>query len=621
MAENLFKKLLSIDTLKKAWHYVCDDARDSFMPDFLRYQDFEARLDDNLKRLSQELSTNSYQPQPLLQIDIPKSTLTVRPGSVLEVQDHVVVFAIMYILAPIIDSKMSEFVYSSRLKKDYKKADQLFENWREEDLPFLKRENIRNMKITEDWPYLWPEFDEVTKYYYEKEGYTYMAVSDISAYFENINHHILRDQLLRYVKSDHRIVNLLMRILGQWAWCSEEGLQLGRGIPQGNEVSSFIGTMYLMPVDEALEKYAKTHNIKFARYMDDIKIFTKNEETAREALLLMNQKLRDLHLNIQGSKTAIHLGEDIKKELFDERMERLNEIIDSLEKEKKPISKASKKSYEGKLQTVFLEISKKKKRFKGKEIRLFKRLITGYRYISHPRLVGRCIKELRENPDLRLNESICRYFKLFPKNRQITKEVSGFLLSAINKFEWQEAVLISALKYSNELPTDFLQYLTKLIYKKNKHWFVRVNAILALTRGSVNKRDLEKLLRLYDSEESDEVRRALLIPLGQLESKKRSELFERASFDPDSKINRTVHFLRSILEKESFGMKQLKGLERKVTTAKTDEFLSEDIYKLFLLKDNPSQKVQARFHKLLKKMPRKLQATIHSDTLKYYKVK
>lgn len=585
-------------TLKKAWHYVRDDARDDFMPDSLRYQDFAAKLDDNLKRLSQELSTNSYQPQPLLQIDIPKTTLTVRPGSVLEIPDRIVTFAITYLLAPFIDSKMSDYVYSFRLKKDYKKADKLFEDYPLEKLPFLKRETIRKIKIIEDWPYLWPEFDEITKYYYEEKNYKYMAVSDISAYYENINHHILRDQLLGFVPGNHKIVNLLISMLNHWTWCSEDGLQLERGIPQGNEVSNFIGNLYLMPVDKELEKYAKKSNIKFARYMDDIKIFAKDEQTARGALLVMNQKLRDLHLNIQGSKTAIYKDEDTREQLFDRRMEELNEIISKIEKEGNLTHKNTRDSYDRRLQEVFLEISRKKKRFGGRDLRLFKRLITGYGLIRHPRLVGRCVLELRENPDLRLNEGIRKYFWKFPRNSQIVKDVSEFLLSPINKFEWQEAVLISALRYSYEFPKDFLGYLNSLISQRNKHWFVRANAILALSREKLKKSHLKRFLRLYNSEQCDEIKRVLLIPLCQLESNKRAELFKNASFELDPKINRTAHYFRLIVEDEEFGISQLKQLDKDNVT---DMILSDNIYKLFLLKDSSSVKLQKHFQKFIKK--------------------
>ncbi len=62
-------------------------------------------------------------------------------------------------------------------------------------------------------------------------------------------------------------INLLMHILEYWTWRSCEGKPVSRGIPQGNEVSSFLGNVYLLSLDEEFKKFFKKNEIKYFRYV------------------------------------------------------------------------------------------------------------------------------------------------------------------------------------------------------------------------------------------------------------------------------------------------------------------------------------------------------------------
>ena len=115
------------------------------------------------------------------------------------------------------------------------------------------------------------------------------------------------------------------------------------GVSQGNSISSFIGSIYLLPLDEAMVSFGKRHEIKYLRYMDDVKIFSKNEATARQVIFEMNRVLRGIHLNIQGSKTDILQDDEIKKDLEDSRLEKVGEYIKSFEGKK--LTNAERQKY------------------------------------------------------------------------------------------------------------------------------------------------------------------------------------------------------------------------------------------------------------------------------------
>jgi retron-type reverse transcriptase len=332
----LYKKLCSVEVLKRAWHLVRNDAKKSFIHDVFRYSDYGFYLDENLLRIQDSLKRECYYPKPLLEIDVPKSSLAVRPGSVPEIEDRIVTFAIIYLIAPQLDKKLPEGVYSYRLKPENIR-DQLFRDHEILKFPFLKKKTIRQrIDIIEPWYEQWPTFIEKSIYAFEQEGFRYLAASDIVSYFENISLEILRDEIfLKFLPEEQKIINLLLHILEYWTWRSCEGKPVLRGIPQGNEVSSFLGNIYLLPLDDEFKKYSRNIDIRYFRYMDDVKIFAKDKPTAIECIFIMNKVLRRLHLNIQGEKTKVFEGDDIKKEIEDPRFATVNSAIKIFEKKNK----------------------------------------------------------------------------------------------------------------------------------------------------------------------------------------------------------------------------------------------------------------------------------------------
>src|ERR1039458_9858696 len=117
MPRNYFSILCKPETLKIAVNYVFDDQKDDFVADVFHHQDYLYNLDENLKRLAHRLKQGTYRPRPLREIDVPKSGLSVRPGSSLDIEDHIVLFAIAYILAPILDRVIPDGVFHFRVRK------------------------------------------------------------------------------------------------------------------------------------------------------------------------------------------------------------------------------------------------------------------------------------------------------------------------------------------------------------------------------------------------------------------------------------------------------------------------------------------------------------------------
>lgn len=609
MNNRLYRKLISLDVLKRVWHLVRNDARTDFIYDTYRYSDFGFNLEGNLKSIQEDLIRENYYPKPLLEIDVPKSSLAVRPGSVPEIEDRIVTYAIIYLIAPYLDKKLPEGVYSYRLKSG-EIRDRLFHDHEILKFPFLKKKTIQErIDIVEPWYEQWPIFIEKSKYAFEQEGYRYLAISDIVSYFENIDLEILRDEiLLKHLPKEQKIINLLMHILEYWTWRSCEGKPVLRGIPQGNEVSTFLGNMYLLSLDEEFEKLSKKKEIKYFRYMDDVKIFVKDESIARECIFIMNTILRKLHLNIQGEKTLILQNEDIRSEVVDERLEQVNTVLKEFQ-EKKEITDDKRKEYIQILKQQYKKIRARKKAILGKDLRLFRRLITAFTLLRDSYLISRSLKEIEKNPDNRLMVSVVRYFRCFPKKITIRKKLINFLSSPLNKFALQEAHVLTTLRYIRVCPPELVFYIKKTINSKLKHWYVRIQGILLLCQLELSKSNLKSLLKQYRSEKNVEVKKSLIKPLCQLDENSLNEFLRECIFEKDSKITQVIKMLVLLQEKEDKAFSEINSIFNDFR----EDTLMDEFYKLEIIKFSKSGEARKSLLNSLKSKKRKIR---HPNLLK-----
>ena len=602
MADLLYKKLYDITILKKAWHLARSDTRTDFIQDPFKHNDFAFNLDKNLQAIATALKDDRYHPNPLLCIDIPKSTLSVRPGSITSIEDRIVLFAITMLIAPKLDKKLPETVYSYRLKEKFDN-NSLFKDLEILKFPFLKRKTIRQqIDIVEPWYGQWPKFIEKTIYTFEKEGYRFLTVSDISAYFENINLRILRDNLLKYLPKEQKIINLLYSLLEYWTWPTVHGLSIERGIPQGNDVSSFIGNIYLLPLDEEFKKFSKRKDIRYFRYMDDVKIFSKEEDIAREVIFLMNEVLRKLHLNIQGTKTIILEGEDVRSELVDDRLDNVNNVIKDIQNNLRSITNDKRQEYLDKLKRQYKKIKRKNKIIQNKDLRLYRRLITGFTLLDSSYMVESLLKQLPKNPDSRLLDKAVSYLKNFPrKHKKIEESLLNFLESSINLFPYQEARMIELLRYLKSISRRSINYSKRCLKLKNKHWYVKVQSALLLSCVSLQKKEIKSLKKIYENEKNVELKRALVKGLCQLQKDELDEFLRVLVFENDKKLSSIGRMLLSIrYNQKNTAINEISNMFRQFN----EEVLLDGYYKIEIIKFCDKQEVRKSLLKRLKAVKR-----------------
>ena len=601
--DSLYKKISDVNLLKRAWHLARSSSKTDFIKDIYKNGDFAFYLKENLESIADALKKEEYHPSPLLNIDVPKSTLAVRPGSTVSIEDKIVLFAITMLIAPRLDKELPDSVYSYRLKDKFDK-NSLFKDIELLYFPFLKEKTIRKeLVIFEPWYGQYPKFIEEALYAYEKEGFKFLTLSDISSYFENINIDLLHDTLLMYFNREQKIINLLCSLLKYWTWPTILGFDLNRGIPQGNEVSSFLGNIYLLQLDTELSKFCNKNDAKYFRYVDDVKIFSKEESIAREAIFVMNNVLRKLHLNIQGSKTTILKDDEIKEELYDPRMARASEIIEEIQKNKDNIEKQDSKIYINNLKEIYRKV-KRGNLTSGKELKLYKRLMTGFMLLNNSYMVKSVLKQLPRNPDSGLTQKTFNYFKFVPRSHKvISAKLITFLKSPINIFPYQEANIISMFRYLYEINQDIVNYCKSNLKRKKKNWYIRVQCGHLLSSVCLSNRVLESLQKLYFKETNIEIKKVLIACLCQLESNKLEKFIQELINENNKKIYSVGRMLSHLFHNyKNRSLEETDNLFREYY----DDKLIDFFYKIDVIKHCKSPVVKKNLIIKLKQSRRKV---------------
>ena len=127
---SLVDKVYSRENLKLAWERVRAN-RGASGADRVTIGDFEATLDENLDRLHRELREQTYQPQAVRRLEIPKRGAPgkTRPLGIPSVYDRVCQQALVNRLEPIFEKVFDPSSFGYR--KGRKTADALTKIWRE----------------------------------------------------------------------------------------------------------------------------------------------------------------------------------------------------------------------------------------------------------------------------------------------------------------------------------------------------------------------------------------------------------------------------------------------------------------------------------------------------------
>jgi group II intron reverse transcriptase/maturase len=240
---------------------------------------YEQRLEDNLYVLWNRMSSGSYFPPPVLEVEIPKDDGRKRKLGIPTVNDRVAQQVLKNYLEQRFEAEFSPQSYGYRpLKSAHQAVEQV-------------RINVRH--------------------------HHWVIDMDISGFFDNMSHDLLQRALERHVQE-----KWAKMYITRWLQAPIEDrkgnkrTRDGKGTPQGGVISPLLANLFL---HYAFDKWLEITypNLCFVRYADDIIVHCNSQVEAEEVLLAIKQRLGECKLALNEKKTRIvYCKKDHRKDKF-----------------------------------------------------------------------------------------------------------------------------------------------------------------------------------------------------------------------------------------------------------------------------------------------------------------
>lgn len=227
---------------------------------------FEQNLSKNLYKLWNRMSSGSYIPPPVRQVEIPKASGGFRKLGIPTVSDRVAQTVAKLIIEPILDPMFHPDSYGYRPGKSAKQA------------VAITRERC--------WKYDW------------------VVEFDIKAAFDQIDHGLLMKAVRKHITEDWILLYVERWLTAPFETAEGISVPRERGTPQGGVVSPILMNLFM--------HYAFDHWMKrtypqcpFARYADDAVVHCRSQKQAEDVMQSIASRLAECGLTMHPEKSKI----------------------------------------------------------------------------------------------------------------------------------------------------------------------------------------------------------------------------------------------------------------------------------------------------------------------------
>ena len=252
-----FSQVYDQKNMVRAYGWVLSNPEPSYKGHFRdAYADYALSSEANLKFLRRQISQERYSATQASKLYLPKASGILRPISLLTVNDQITYQAVANVVA--------EAVYR-RTHKRYR--NQVFQH-----LYAGKSSRFFYLK----WQDSYRAYSSQVRTSFSS-GYVYVANFDLTAFYDTIDHHVLKT-FLKDLRVDPDTVEFLLRCLREWTCATwSDGrppIYHEHGIPQGPLSSGLVSEVVLRHIDDAGTRSSK--DVRYLRYVDDIKLMAKS---------------------------------------------------------------------------------------------------------------------------------------------------------------------------------------------------------------------------------------------------------------------------------------------------------------------------------------------------------
>ena len=231
--------------------------------DGMTVDELPKHLAENWIRLREQLLEGTYQPQPVREVEIPKSEGGTRKLGIPSVLDRFLQQSILQVLQPMFDPTFSEHSHGFRPGRSAHDA------------------------VCEAQRYI-------------QGGKRVVVDVDLEKFFDRVNHDVLMGRLEKRIE-DKRMLGLIRRYLNAGIMANGVVMERYEGTPQGGPLSPLLANVLLDEVDKELEK----RGLSFVRYADDLNVYVGSKRAGADAMETLKRLYGRLRLRINEAKSAV----------------------------------------------------------------------------------------------------------------------------------------------------------------------------------------------------------------------------------------------------------------------------------------------------------------------------
>src|SRR3984885_5357900 len=232
---------------------------------------FEQNLSRNLYKLWNRMSSGSYFPPPVKQVEIPKAKGGTRKLGIPTVSDRIAQTVVKLLIEPTLEPIFHPDSYGYRPGRSAKQA----------------------IAVTRKrcWQYDW------------------VVEFDIKAAFDQIDHGLLLKAVRKHIKADWILLYIERWLTAPFETAAGARLPRVRGTPQGGVVSPILMNLFM---HYAFDVWMKRTNpsCPFARYADDAGVHCSSQQQAEQVMRSIAERLAECGLTMDPEKSKIVYCQD-----------------------------------------------------------------------------------------------------------------------------------------------------------------------------------------------------------------------------------------------------------------------------------------------------------------------